>query len=193
MGKIMLSIGVLSDWEDYMPDLIRRARNSSSSVHILEFAVPLGMGLLTSNKPPEDEAYPRASSAAALPTAELPTDEQHVDPADLPTDTAEAALETTAFLESVADFLRRDGLTVTTAWLPMLDHHKLGEYAHAQSVSTVALIRRGWWATLLNGDDRPGLLRDGLDVVYLERTHPSDSPERAKVALIPANGELSGS
>ena len=188
MGKIMLAMGVLGDWEDYMPDLIRRARNSSSSVHILEFATPLGMGLLTSNKPPEDEAYPQASSAAAL-----PTDEQHFDPADMPDDTAEAALETTAFLESVADFLRRDGLTVTTAWLPMLDHDKLGEYAHSQSVSTVALIRRGWWATLLSGDDRPGLLRDGLDVVYLERTHPSDPPERVKATVMPANSELSGS
>ena len=188
MGKIMLAVGVLGDWEDYMPDLIRRARAEQNSVHILEFAVVLGMGLLTSNKPPEDESYPRASSAAAL-----PTDEQHFDPAGLPADTAEAAHETTAFLESVADFLRRDGLTVTTAWLPMLDHHKLGEYAHAQSVSTVALIRRGWWATLLNGDDRPGLLRDGLDVVYLERTHPSDPPERVKATLMPANSELSGS
>ena len=188
MAKIMLAIGMLKDWEDYMPDLIRRARASSSNVHVLELAAPLGTGLLTSNKPPEDESYPTASR-----TATLPTDEQHFDADDMPNDTAEAALETTAFLESIADFLRRDGLTVTTAWLPMLDHDKLGEYAHSQSAQTVALIRRGWWATLLGGDDRPALLRDGLEVVYLERTNPSEPPERAKVALVPAGGELSGS
>ena len=188
MEKIMLVIGMQNDWEDYMPDLIRRAHHSSSSVHILELATPLGMGLLTSNKPPEDESYPRASSAEAL-----PSDEQHFDPHDMPEDTAEAALETTAFLESVADFLRRDGLTVTTAWLPMLDHDKLGEYAHSISAQTVALIRRGWWATLLSSDDRPGLLRSGLDVVYLERTNPDEPPERAKAVVIPVGGELSGS
>ena len=188
MAKIMLVIGILKDWEEYMPDLIRRARHSSSSVHILELAAPLGTGLLTSNKPPEDESYPQASSVPAL-----PTDEQHFDPRDMPEDTAEAALETTALLESVADFLRRDGLTVTTAWLPMLEHHKLGEYAHSQSAQTVALIRRGWWATLLGGDDRPGLLRSGLDVVYLERTNPADPPERAKAVVVPTSGELSGS
>ena len=51
MGKIMLAIGTLTDWKDYMPDLIRRARATSSSVHVLEFAAPLGMGLMTSNKP----------------------------------------------------------------------------------------------------------------------------------------------
>jgi hypothetical protein len=188
MEKIMLVIGTLVDWEAYMPDLIRRARASSSSVHILELAAPLGTGLLTSNKPPEDESYPLASSAATP-----PTDEQHFDPAEMPEDTAEAALETTVFLESVADFLRRDGLMVTTAWLPMLGHDKLGEYAHSQSAQTVALIRRGWWATLLSGDDRPGLLRDGLDVVYLERTNPDEPPERAKAAVVPVSGELSGS
>ncbi len=188
MAKIMLVIGMLKDWEDYMPDLIRRARHSSNSVHILELAAPLGTGLLTSNKPPEDESYPRASSAATI-----PTDERHFDATEMPDDTAEAALETTVFLESVADFLRRDGLTVTTAWLPMLEHDKLGEYAHSQFVQTVALIRRGWWATLLGGDDRPGLLRDGLDVVYLERTNPADPPDRAKAAVTPIGGELSGS
>ena len=188
MAKIMLVIGILKDWEEYMPDLIRRARHTGSSVHILELAAPLGTGLLTSNKPPEDESYPQASSVAAL-----PTDEQHFDPREMPEDTAEAALETTALLESVADFLRRDGLTVTTAWLPMLEHHKLGEYAHSQSAQTVALIRRGWWATLLGGDDRPGLLRSGLDVVYLERTNPADPPERAKAVVVPTSGELSGS
>lgn len=187
MAKIMLVIGMLKDWEDYMPDLIRRARVSHSSVHVLELAAPLGMGLLTSNKPPEDESYPQASNAAAL-----PMDEQHFDPDEMPEDTAEAALETTVLLESVADFLRRDGLTVTTAWLPMLEHDQLGEYAHSQSVQTVALIRRGWWATLLGGDDRPGLLRDGLDVVYLERTNPDEPPERASTAVIPIGGELSG-
>jgi hypothetical protein len=188
MAKIMLVIGMLNDWEEYMPDLIRRARVSHSSVHILELSAPLGTGLLTSNKPPTDESYPPASSAAVL-----PMDEQHFDPAEMPEDTAEAALETTVFLESVADFLRRDGLTVTTAWLPMLDHDKLGEYAHSQSAQTVALIRRGWWATLLGGDDRPGLLRDGLDVVYLERTNPDEPPERAKAAVALVGGELSGS
>jgi len=187
MGKIMLAMGIFTDWEDYMPDLIRRARAGQSSVHLLEFAAPLGMGLLTSNKPPDDESYPRASSAATP-----PTDERHFDADGMPEDTAEAALETTVFLESIADFLRRDGLTVTTAWLPMLDHDKLGEYAHSQSAQTVALIRRGWWATLL-GDDRPGLLRSGLDVVYLERTNPDEPPERAKAAVIPVGGELSGS
>ena len=185
MAKIMLVIGILKDWEDYMPDLIRRARHSSSSVHILELAAPLGTGLLTSNKPPDDESYPRASGAVTL-----PTDERHFDPDEMPEDTAEAALETTAFLEAVADFLRRAGLTVTTAWLPMLDHHKLGEYAHSQSAQTVALIRRGWWATLLGGDDRPGLLRDGLDVIYLERTDPVDPGVKAAVA--PIGGELTG-
>ena len=154
----------------------------------MELAAPLGTGLLTSNKPPEDESYPQASSISAT-----PADEQHFDPEDMPEDTAEAALETTVFLEAVADFLRRDGLTVTTAWLPMLEHDKLGEYAHSQSVQTVALIRRGWWATLLGGDDRPGLLRDGLDVVYLERTNPDEPPERASAAVIPVGGELSGS
>lgn len=188
MGKIMLAMGMLTDWEDYMPDLIRRARAASNSVHILEFATTLGMGLLTSNKPPEDEAYPLASSQPAL-----PTDEQHFDPNDMPEDTAEAALETTAFLESVADFLRRDGLTVTTAWLPMLDHHQLGEYALSQSAQTVALIRRGWWATLWAGDDGPGLLRDGLEVVYLERSNPTELPERVAAVTIPVNAELSGS
>ena len=188
MGKIMLAIGTLSDWKDYMPDLIRRARAASSSVHVLEFAAPLGMGLMTSNKPPDDESYPQASSAVTPPTTE-----RHFDAANMPGDTAEAALETTAFLESIADFLRRDGLTVTTAWLPLLDHGKLGEYALSQSVQTVALIRRGWWATLLAGDDRPGLLRDGLEVVYLERTHPAESPERAKATVAPVSAELSGS
>lgn len=188
MAKIMLVIGMLKDWKDYMPDLIRRARAVQSAVHILELAAPLGTGLLTSNKPPEDEAYPQPSSKPRP-----PTDEQHVDLQDMPADTAEAALETTEFLESVADFLRRDGLMVTTAWLPMLDHDKLGQYALTQAAHTVALIRRGWWATLLSGDDAPGLLRDGLDVVYLERTHPSDSTERAKATVIPVSGELSGS
>ena len=188
MGKIMLAMGIFTDWEDYMPDLIRRARAEQSSVHLLEFAAPLGMSLLTSNKPSDDESYPQASSQPVL-----STDEQYFDPSDMPDDTAEAALETTAFLESVADFLRRDGLTVTTAWLPMLDHDKLGGYAHSISAHTVALIRRGWWATLLTGDDRPGLLRDGLDVVYLERTHPADAPERTKAVTVPTGGELSGS
>ena len=123
----------------------------------------------------------------------LPTTERSLDASTMPGDTAEAALETTVFLESVADFLRRDGLIVTTAWLPLLDHQRLGEYARAQAVHTVALIRRGWWATLLAGDDRPALLRDGLEVVYLERTHPAESPEQAKAAGLPVTAELSGS
>ena len=175
MGKIMLVIELLTDWQLYMPDLIRLARTTHSAVHILELATPLGMGLWTSNKPPDDEAYPDAAEPQ-------PMDEQNFDPTELPVDTAAAALETTAFLDSVAHFLRTCGLTVTTAWIPMFDHSRLGEYALSNAVDTVALIRHSCWATLFEGDDRPGLLKAGMRVIYLEQS-PSNQPDSTAVSV----------
>jgi hypothetical protein len=168
-GKIMLAIGMLEGWERYMPDLIRRAEATNSAVHVLEFAAPLGMGSFTSNPRPAGDAYLELSKPGWA------IDGPRSDPGLVPEDAAEAAVEITAFLEAVTDFLRANGLEVTTAWLPGFDHAQMGEYARAHAVDTVALIRRGWWARLRGGDTRPLLKRQGLTVIDLKSSDPIQS------------------
>lgn len=166
MGKTMLIIGQFEGWENYMPELIHHAKTTHSVVHVLGFAAPLGMGLFTSNMPSEVEG----------------------DPALMPADTAEAARNAGAFLESVARFLRSSDLEVTTTWLPEYPVEQMGDYARANGVDTVAVIPRSWWATLIDGDARPHLKDRGLTVIELGLSDSSDrmiEPERPSRNIVP--------
>lgn len=159
MGKIILTIGVCEDWTDYMPGLIRMARQTRSTVHVLETATPPGAGEFTSNMIGDDE-YPTPERLAEAREARRQV--------LVAGDTAAASRKTTAFLDAVARHLRQHGLEVTTEWLPDFDRATLGEYARRIGADTVALIRRGWWAELMQGNYRPILRRAGLKVVDLQ-------------------------
>jgi hypothetical protein len=169
MGKILFAIGMLEGWALYIPDLVRHAKESNSAIHVLEFAAPLGTGTFTSNMPPESEAYPEPAVPAKA------QDEKNFDPSTMPLDTAQAALETTDFLEMVGNSLRANDLTVTTSWMPEFDLEQLPQYALTCCADTVALIEQGWWAKLLNGDVRPLLKSQGLTVIDLQESAPIDS------------------
>ncbi len=164
MSKILFAIGTPKDWALYTPDLIAHARASNSSIHLLEIGSPLGTGLFTSNKPPEDDSYPEPVAPNEK------TEPIQLDLKDMPEDTAIAALETSAFLNTVADSLRANNLEVTAEWVPNFDLAQLAEYAMKHDADTVALIARGWWANLIEGDVRPMLKEKGLRVLDLKES-----------------------
>ena len=162
MGQIVLVMGMSRDWERYMPGLIQYAKSTHCAVRILEFAAPMGLGMFTSNSYPGDDAYPKPANPVWTVTG------PHFDPVLIPADTAEAALEIEAFLETVVNHLRTNGLQVTAEWLPAFDQSQIGEYARAHDATTVALLRRGWWARLIEGNARPMLKSQGFSVLDLE-------------------------
>jgi hypothetical protein len=164
MGKILFALGTPKDWALYTQDLIAHAQASNSSIHVLEVSSPLGTGLFTSNKPPEDDSYP------APVVQDEKTEPIQLDLKDMPEDTAIVALETSAFLNTVADSLRANHLEVTAEWLPNFDFAQLAEYAMKQNADTVALITRGWWTHLIEGDIRPMLKQKGLKVIDLKES-----------------------
>jgi hypothetical protein len=175
MSKILFAIGKPKDWALYTPDLIAQAHASNSSIHVLELDSPLGTGLFTSNKPPEDDSYPE-------PVVEnQKTDPVHLDLKDMPEDTAIVALETSAFLNTVADSLRANNLEVTAEWVPNFNLAELGDYAIKHGADTVALISRGWWNNLLEGDVRPMLKAKGLKVIDLKESDVMPVPQEADV------------
>ena len=177
MKKIILAIGILEDWVQYMPDLIEQAKATNSAVHILEFAAPLGTGLFTSNV-----AAPVTTSSdteilspsyikidtGILDSPDTEVETKTLDPQLTPGDTRLAAAETTAFVAGIAEYLRANGLEVSTAWLPAFDQTQLGEYARNQDADTVALVQRGWWQKLLEGDPQAILVQQGLKVIDLK-------------------------
>ncbi len=173
MNKIILAIEILDDWVKYMPDLIEQAKLTGSAVHILEFAAPLGTGLFTSNTtvPVADVTEPVAET--------LFPDTQTLDPDLTPGDTRLAAAETTAFVAGIAEYLRANGLEVSTAWLPAFDQAQLGEYARSLEADTVALVERGWWQKLLEGDPQAILLQQGLKVIDLKASSLTPSEQIA--------------
>jgi hypothetical protein len=173
MGKILFAIGTPKDWALYTPDLIAQAHASNSSVHVLEVDSPLGTGLFTSNKPPEDDSYPEPVKENEK------TDPVHLDLKDMPEDTAIVALETSAFLNTVADSLRANNLEVTAEWVPNFDLAQLGEYAALHNADTVALITRGWWTNFIQGDIRPALKEKGLKVIDLKESDVMPVPQAA--------------
>jgi hypothetical protein len=173
MGKILFAIGTPKDWALYTPDLIAQAHASNSSVHVLELDSPLGTGLFTSNKPPEDDSYPEPVKDNEK------TDPVHLDLKDMPEDTAIVALETSAFLNTVADSLRANNLEVTAEWVPNFDLAQLAEYAVLHDADTVALIARGWWNNFIEGDIRPGLKQKGLKVIDLKESDVMPVPKEA--------------
>ncbi len=168
MKKIILAIEILEDWVKYMPDLIEHAKATGSAVHILEFAAPLGTGLFTSN-------------VAAPVTETLFPNTEILDPDLTPGDTRLAAAETTAFVAGIAEYLRANGLEVSTAWLPAFDQAQLGEYARTQNADTVALVQRGWWQKLLEGDPHAILLQQGLKVIDLQASSITPAEQIAKL------------
>ncbi len=170
MKKIVLAIEILDNWVEYMPDLIQYAQTSSSAVHILEFAAPLGTGMFTSNLPATQPA------AATLFETE---NTASLDPDLTPADTLRVAAETTAFVELIATYLRANKLEVTTAWLPNFDQLQLGEYALAQGADAVALIEQGWWQNLLNGDPHTFLKKLNLTAIDLKRSSITPAEQMA--------------
>jgi hypothetical protein len=173
MGKILFAIGTPKDWALYTPDLIAQAHASNSSVHVLEVDSPLGTGLFTSNKPPEDDSYPEPVSPSEK------AEPVQLDLKDMPEDTAVAALETSVFLNMVADSLRANDLEVTAEWVPNFNLAELAEYAVKHDADTVALIARGWWANLIEGDIRPNLKEKGLKVIDLKESDVMPAPKEA--------------
>lgn len=164
MGKILFAIGTPKDWALYTPDLVAHARASNSSIHVLELESPLGTGLFTSNKPPEDDSYPEPVKENEK------IDSVHLDLKDMPEDTALVALETSVFLNTVADSLRANHLEVTVEWVPNFDLAQLAEYALSNGADSVALISRGWWTNFIAGDIRPALKEKGLKVIDLKES-----------------------
>lgn len=164
MGKILFAIGKPKDWALYTPDLIAQAHASNSSIHVLELDSPLGTGLFTSNKPPEDDSYPEPVKDNQK------TEPVHLDLKDMPEDTAIVALETSVFLNTVADSLRANNLEVTAEWVPNFNLAELADYAMQHNADTVALISRGWWNNLLEGDIRPAIKEKGLKVIDLKES-----------------------
>ena len=175
MSKILFAIGTPKDWALYTPDLIAHAHASNSSVHVLEVDSPLGTGLFTSNKPPEDDSYPEPVQENAK------TEPVHLDLKDMPQDTALVALETSAFMNTVADSLRAQNLEVSAEWVPNFDLAQLAEYAMKQGADTVALITRGWWTNFIQGDIRPSLKEKGLKVIDLKESDVMPVPKEADV------------
>ncbi len=175
MGKILFAIGTPKDWALYTPDLIAQAHASNSSVHVLEIDSPLGTGLFTSNKPPEDDSYPEPVSEHQK------TEPVHLDLKDMPEDTAIVALETSVFLNTVADSLRAHDLEVSAEWVPNFNLAELAEYAVVQGADTVALITRGWWTNFMQGDIRPDLKEKGLKVIDLKESDVMPVPKEADV------------
>jgi hypothetical protein len=179
MGKILFAIGTPKDWALYTPDLINHARDSNSSIHVLELESPLGTGLFTSNKPPEDDSYPEPVAA------EEGTDAVRLELKNMPKDTAIVALETSVFLNTVADALRANNLEVTAEWLPNFDLSQLADYAFLHNADTVALISRGWWTNFIQGDVRPMLKEKGLKVLDLKETEVVEKDQVSGAELTP--------
>ncbi len=179
MSKILFAIGTPKDWALYTPDLIAHARASGSSVHVLEVDSPLGTGLFTSNKPPEDDSYPAPVNENEK------TEPVHLDLKDMPEDTALVALETSAFMNTVADSLRANHLEVTAEWVPNFNLAELADYALKHDADTVALITRGWWTNFMEGDIRPSLKEKGLKVIDLKESDVMPVPKEAD-AINPA-------
>ncbi len=175
MNKILFAIGTPKDWALYTPDLIAQAHASNSSIHVLELDSPLGTGLFTSNKPPEDDSYPEPVNENQK------IEPVHLDLKDMPEDTAIVALETSAFLNTVADSLRANNLEVTAEWVPNFNLAELAEYAMKHNADTVALISKGWWNHLLEGDIRPILKEKGLKVIDLKESDVMPVPQEAGV------------
>ncbi len=173
MGKILFAIGTPKDWALYTPDLIAHAHASNSSIHVLEVDSPLGTGLFTSNMPSEDETYPEPVALSEK------TEPVHLDLKTMPEDTAIVALETSAFLNTVADALRANNLEVTAEWVPNFNLAELAEYAMRHNADTVALIARGWWNNLIEGDVRPVLKAKGLKVIDLKESDVMPVPQEA--------------
>jgi hypothetical protein len=88
-------------------------------------------------------------------------------------------LETSAFLNTVADSLRANNLEVTAEWVPNFDLAQLAEYAVLHDADTVALIARGWWNNFIEGDIRPGLKEKGLKVIDLKESDVMPVPKEA--------------
>ena len=175
MGKILFAIGTPKDWALYTPDLIAQAHAMNSSIHVLELDSPLGTGLFTSNMPSEDETYPEPVKN------DEKTEPVHLDLKTMPEDTAIVALETSSFLNTVADSLRANNLEVTAEWVPNFNLAELAEYAMKHNADTVALISRGWWNHLIEGDIRPTLKEKGLKVIDLKESDVMPVPKEADV------------
>jgi hypothetical protein len=173
MSKILFAIGTPKDWALYTPDLIAQAHASNSSIHVLELDSPLGTGLFTSNKPPEDDSYPEPVKDNQK------TEPVHLDLKNMPEDTAIVALKTSTFLNTVADSLRANNLEVTAEWVPNFNLVELADYAMQHNADTVALISRGWWNNLLEGDIRSSIKEKGLKVIDLKESDVMPVPKEA--------------
>ena len=144
-----------------MGGLIDLARREGARVHVLETAAPIGTGEFTSN-PVQNEDYPVEPPSPAVST---------VNPADRETaaDTGVAADRTNAYLEEMVSYLREHGVEAVWDWQPDFRREDLADYARRVGAQTVALVRRGFLAELIQQRHINDLTSEGFAVVELEK------------------------
>lgn len=144
-NQILFVLGLRSDWGLYMHNLFELARETNSSIHLLETGAPLGTGSFTSTAvmdTTQEVQTPQPDTTLAI------EPQLSENPAIAPTDTLDVAMQTSNFVEELVKYFQDAGFTASGDWKPEFESSHLGDYAKRIGAGIIAIPRLDFIAGL---------------------------------------------